>query len=69
VRWKIEGHGMAWGAHDDLMMTGGGVAAGVLAVAGLDVVVLEKGPHWKEQDFASFTEADSIAKAYEAKGL
>ena len=50
-------------------MPGGGVAAGVLAVSGLNVVVLEKGRHLKEKDFAAFSEAEASRQAYERMGM
>lgn len=42
---------------------GGGVAAGVLAAAGLDVVVLEKGPHREPADF-THRETEALADLY-----
>ncbi len=47
---------------------GGGVAAGVLAAAGLDVVVLEKGGYHNEADFTHI-ESEAYRDMYLDKGL
>jgi len=47
---------------------GGGVAAGVLAAAGLDVVVLEKGGYCNESDFTHL-ETEAYRDMYLDKGL
>lgn len=47
---------------------GGGVVAGVLADAGLDVIVLEKGEFVTENEFTQ-RELDMTQRLYEAKGL
>jgi long-chain-alcohol oxidase len=44
---------------------GGGVAAAVLAQAGLDVVVLEAGAHYEDHDFV-FSELDAYRRLYVA---
>jgi choline dehydrogenase-like flavoprotein len=46
---------------------GGGVVAGELAQAGLDVLVLEKGPYFDGPDFTQ-READMLGQLYEARG-
>lgn len=46
---------------------GGGVVAGELAQAGLDVLVLEKGPYCHGCDFTQ-REVDMMGKLYDAKG-
>ena len=46
---------------------GGGVVAGELAQAGLDVLVLEKGPYCHGCDFTQ-REVDMLGKLYDAKG-
>lgn len=46
---------------------GGGVAAAVLAQAGLDVVVLEAGGHYEEADFDG-AELDGFRRLYHARG-
>lgn len=48
--------------------SGGGVAAGVLAAAGLDVVVLEKGAYHNEADFAHH-EPHALSQMYLDAGL
>ncbi len=45
---------------------GGGTAAGVLAKAGLDVVVLERGPYQSERDFTHF-EDDAERDLYDVR--
>ena len=47
---------------------GGGVVAGVLAAAGKDVMVLEKGGYYNEADFTQL-EGDALARMYDAGGL
>jgi choline dehydrogenase-like flavoprotein len=47
---------------------GGGVAAGVLAAAGLDVVVLEKGENLGPEDFTQ-VEGDMLSRGYLDHGL
>jgi long-chain-alcohol oxidase len=47
---------------------GGGVAAGVLASAGLRVIVLEKGQYWKAADLP-LTEAHAFPNMYERGGV
>lgn len=47
---------------------GGGVAAGVLAAAGLRVIVLEKGQYWKAADLP-LTEAHAFPNMYERGGV
>ena len=47
---------------------GGGTAAGVLATAGLNVVVLEKGGYHTEKDFAECSELEADKKLYERAG-
>jgi len=47
---------------------GGGVVAGVLAAAGKDVIVLEKGGYYNEADFTQL-EGDALARMYDAGGL
>jgi long-chain-alcohol oxidase len=46
---------------------GGGVAAAVLAQAGLDVVVLEAGGHYEEADFDG-AELDGLRRLYHGRG-
>ena len=46
---------------------GGGVAAAVLAQAGLDVVVLEAGGHYEESDFDG-AELDGLRRLYHGRG-
>ena len=46
---------------------GGGVAAAVLAQAGLDVLVLEAGGHYEEADFDG-AELDGLRRLYHARG-
>ncbi len=47
---------------------GGGVVAGELAAAGLEVIVAEKGIHLQDHQFSN-REAESVAALYDAKGL
>src|SRR5690606_942253 len=47
---------------------GGAVAAAELAAAGLDVVVLEQGPHWTRHDFTQ-REDEMLPRLFEEAGM
>jgi len=48
---------------------GGGVAAGVLTDSGLNVIVLEKGEYYSEDDFVQWDELTAFEKVFEQQGL